>query len=446
MEQDIFSNSIYNCIVLKDPAINFASYDNNSDGIVESNEKYLDNILTEIENETLEIILSERVKPTLLNIVLKVPDLREVELNGATELYTNSIFRAEKFELTCTGATRADMEIDVQVLKTKASGASEVYLRGVAYEHEINAGGGALVIATQLQTTNTLAETMGGAKVKVKTSNKLDISSSGISKVEYVGEPETVTKNISNNEREQERDVVSFNRKKDKRSTYSNLNFGNIRVEVNERKDSTTVVFGRHRFVVDDYGRARYSRIKHSSFNGNWGGIDFGFAGYLTPDYDMDFPKSYDYLDLNFVRSTRFDINILEKNIPFGRGKHFGLITGLGLEWRNYEFDRNITLVGDSSEIKGYYNQGIEVSKNKLTVSYLNIPLILEFQTNRYSHRGSFHISAGIIFGARIGSHTKTVFEEKNKPYVLVDPESGLAEWNATSPDQKKSKDHGSES
>ena len=52
--------------------------------------------------------------------------------------------------------------------------------------------------------------------------------------------------------------------------------------------------------------------------------------------------------------------------------------------------------------------------KNKLTVSYLTLPVILEYNTGE-NHK--FHIGAGMIFGARIGSHIKQVYETDGSKY-----------------------------
>jgi hypothetical protein len=48
-----------------------------------------------------------------------------------------------------------------------------------------------------------------------------------------------------------------------------------------------------------------------------------------------------------------------------------------------------------------------DLSKTKLAVSYLKVPLLLEFQIPVNQRTGRLYINAGVVGGVRIGSHTK---------------------------------------
>jgi hypothetical protein len=67
--------------------------------------------------------------------------------------------------------------------------------------------------------------------------------------------------------------------------------------------------------------------------------------------------------------------------------------------------------------------QGMPVNMkvNKMVVSYLNVPLLFEYQTNRYRRLNSFHVALGVIAGVRIGSYTKQEYDNKEETYSLVD-------------------------
>lgn len=83
------------------------------------------------------------------------------------------------------------------------------------------------------------------------------------------------------------------------------------------------------------------------------------------------------------------------------------LMTGLGFELNNFRFDQDIALKyekGVTVPDYQYIEQGIKLSKSKLFTAYMNIPLLVEFQTGR-NH--NFFINAGLMGGLRIGAHTK---------------------------------------
>lgn len=187
-----------------------------------------------------------------------------------------------------------------------------------------------------------------------------------------------------------------------------------------------------------------YRKKKNPKFNGHWGGFDLGINGYLTSDQRMDYSNidgmNYNYLDLNMSKSIKVGINFFEQNLSLSKNQKWGLVTGLGWEINNYRFADKVSLLSDSSVIKGYYNDGVTVSKSKLVVNYLEVPLLLEFQTNKYRKSNSFHFTAGVVLGLRVTSHTKRVFEELNKEYYLTDPATGQQVLQTVSPGKKKAK------
>jgi len=98
------------------------------------------------------------------------------------------------------------------------------------------------------------------------------------------------------------------------------------------------------------------------------------------------------------------------------------MLTGLGFEWHNYRFSNDVWLEMEGGALQYYYIVGTPVKKTKLTVSYMTVPLIFEFQTNSKSRANSFHVGLGVVGGLRIGSHTKVKFENKNAEYSLTNP------------------------
>jgi len=167
---------------------------------------------------------------------------------------------------------------------------------------------------------------------------------------------------------------------------------------------------------------------KRHKYNGHWAGFELGIGGYVTPDFDMNFNPDYPYLNMNTARSIMFNFNPFELNVNIARQK-FGFTTGLGFQTGNYYFTGHYVMIQDSANLTAYkatdtLGNPARMDVNKMVVSYLNLPLLFEFQTNRFRHMNSFHVTLGVIAGVRIGSYTKQVYEDKGETYYLTD-ESG---------------------
>ena len=63
----------------------------------------------------------------------------------------------------------------------------------------------------------------------------------------------------------------------------------------------------------------------------------------------------------------------------------------------------------------------VNLQRNKLFISYLNLPLLFEYQTNARMKINSFHLTLGVIAGVRISSYTKQVYQNTDQTYYLVD-------------------------
>ncbi len=91
----------------------------------------------------------------------------------------------------------------------------------------------------------------------------------------------------------------------------------------------------------------------------------------------------------------------------FALGKsNFSIAPGIGLATRNIYHDAFI--VEDTNEIRMIpIGNTIDYKKNKLTTTYLDVPLEFRFRTKPDNHGNSFKIAIGAKAGYLIGSHTK---------------------------------------
>jgi len=202
-----------------------------------------------------------------------------------------------------------------------------------------------------------------------------------------------------------------------------------VEIITDEEGDTTKIRIGRKVFRVSEGNGGTHINVtkeekdthkKYGSFDGHWAGIEFGMNFFHDQDYSL-----YDgirpnnpgeFMDLNYGKSTTWNFNFAEIEFK-NRQNNFGLVTGMGLSFMDFAFDRPLTIIKDESDGILYpYNLNTgSLKKSKLTVSYLTIPLLLEIKTP-LKHGGShLYLAGGVIGGLNIGSHTKIKYEKEKE-------------------------------
>ena len=169
-------------------------------------------------------------------------------------------------------------------------------------------------------------------------------------------------------------------------------------------------------------------RRRRTRFRGHWSGIEFGFNNYLSSDKSFSMPDNIDYMTLQSSKSTNFNINFTQ--LSLGLTRHFGFVTGLGLNWNNYRFDGNNNIQKGPDGIIEELYPGLNLDKSKLTTLFLTLPLMLEIQIPVDNNR--LHIAAGAIGALKLGSHTKMVFEDGHTVKSWGDFSLNMLRYGAT--------------
>jgi hypothetical protein len=141
-------------------------------------------------------------------------------------------------------------------------------------------------------------------------------------------------------------------------------------------------------------------------FRGHWSGLEFGFNNWATSSNSLVLPADISYMKLHSSKSNNFNINLPQLSIGFTR--HFGIVTGLGLNWNNYRFDGNFNIQEKNGIIDSLSPLGT-LKKSKLATFYLTLPLLLEAQLPVDNHH--INIAGGLIGAIKLGSHSKMVFQ-----------------------------------
>jgi hypothetical protein len=202
-------------------------------------------------------------------------------------------------------------------------------------------------------------------------------------------------------------------------------------VDIEENRDTTKIRIGKKGLKIIEDGDGTTVEVvdedefddsddnekerRGKDFKGHWAGLELGLNNYMNQDFNISRDENSEFMDLNTGRSINVNINFLQYNLGLGTDK-VGLTTGLGIEFSNYFFDNNNNIAqneetGEIYELD-YDVIGINLSKSKLTTTYLTVPLILEAQIGSRNRSKRVHLSGGVLGALKIGSHTKVVYKE----------------------------------
>jgi len=146
--------------------------------------------------------------------------------------------------------------------------------------------------------------------------------------------------------------------------------------------------------------------------------LDLGFNNYLeNGSLPSDNGAKYGLLPVNSnIVNLRLMTRIGRKP---GKTRLSGSV-GMEFSWNNYKFDQNSIIGKDSMGVTfNPFPAGQKKIKSKLTVAWVNVPLMLHY----HALKSSFHLAIGGFAGYRLGSHNKIKFSEdgaikKEKEYT----------------------------
>ncbi|MCX6230249.1 MAG: DUF2807 domain-containing protein [Bacteroidetes bacterium] len=363
----------------------------------------------------------ENLKLNNEKIYITCPVLNYLKVGGVSRAQSQDvvIIKAASIYISGSGASKIDLNIDTKKLKTDASGATKITLKGNALQHISNMSGAAKINAKELNVNEMEVKGSGVAKAEVNVKSKISGQLSGLSTVHYEKSPDTVLTNNNTLSRNNmpddmgviniDKDVNSISNAKKDTTKVSILGSG---VEVVDGED-TRISIGNTEMIVDKKGSVHIKKKDSNKnyvhhFHGHWAGFELAYNGYVDKNLSNAIPSQYAFLELNRTKSVGVNINLFELNANIINNR-FGLVSGIGIQWNNFRFDRDVVLLPDSGRIYGYHNTNINsYLKSKLVECWVRVPLFLEYQTAKRKWK-QFHVAVGGVFGYKIDSHSKQV-------------------------------------
>lgn len=364
--------------------------------VVEAEEKHIDNVRTRVRNGVLMLDFESSAR-NVGKIIARVsaPEFTSLKATGAVTFRSENLLQAPALEVSGTGATQFNLQLDVEQLTTRLTGASQVTYSGQATSHDLAATGASVVRAYELYTENTEVKIDGASNARINASTLLRGSVTGTSSLRYQQAP--LSREIRST------GLASIHGPNGTTQAQDDT----LRVRIGEREVQVVEGKGPRHWTVE--------RARRRTFKGNWGGFELGINGYMTPNQSLELDPEYDFMDLRYERSIAVNLNMFQQSFSL-IGQQFGLVSGLGLGWNNYRFADHAIPVHTPEGIGVLEpNPDYNYRRSKMTLLYLKVPLLLEFQTRGSGYRERFHIAAGITSGLRLRSHTKQVYFPNGK-------------------------------
>jgi hypothetical protein len=155
--------------------------------------EYLD---VRVEGDTLRIGLKPIARLGFGNMTLRaeitMPDLRGLDLSGATRTQLSGFSNTSPAEIEVSGASQVRGDITTGEMRIRASGASTVDINGSTGRLDVEASGASTVRLDNFASTDTTVNASGASNITVNASGTLTGEASGASTVNYVGDPQSV--------------------------------------------------------------------------------------------------------------------------------------------------------------------------------------------------------------------------------------------------------------
>ena len=194
-------------------------------------------------------------------------------------------------------------------------------------------------------------------------------------------------------------------------------------VKIKDPKDTTEIKIGKKGIKIYNNDKSYSIERKDKSeeeeddkssiakkFKGKYGGINFGMNNYVDNNFSLSRTSENEFLDLHTGKSINVGFNFKVLDIGIIKDR-LGFIIGASLDYNNYRFDNDSSIQKLNGNLATKSVQGT-VLKSKLTASYFEVPILLQLQLLNEDLPKRLHLTAGIVGGLKLGSHTKTKVKE----------------------------------
>ncbi len=155
------------------------------------------------------------------------------------------------------------------------------------------------------------------------------------------------------------------------------------------------------------------------------GMVDLGISTYVDGRNQLDLPDELSYMDQRLGRSYNIGIHIINVKKGFrkkDKPQHLGFSAGIKWNMVHYSLEKDYKVTRNADRFQDGIDYNVPALRyNRLKANHLQIPVLLEFNSNPNRPSKSLNIAAGIVFQALMNSNYKYKTETGEKTKIKGD-------------------------
>jgi hypothetical protein len=157
---------------------------------VRGDRRNLDDLEIKVDNNTLVArYRNHRNRQYETHFDITMPSLNAVDFSGASHASISGFSGSDKFYLTLSGASHADINVQANYIGIGVSGASTLDMTGKTQKLEADASGASRINGFNMSGEEVKAEASGASGIYITAGKTLDAKATGASKIRYRGNP-----------------------------------------------------------------------------------------------------------------------------------------------------------------------------------------------------------------------------------------------------------------
>lgn len=165
---------------------------------VEGDDNILPVITTRVRGGKLEISNTRNYRTnSQIKVFITVPAVSSVELNGAGNIFGETLLSGDLLNVEVNGSGNVDLELDYIKLVAESRGSGNFLLFGAVTEQEVELSGSGNYKAKELFSENCEIKISGSGNGEVRAANILEAEVNGSGNITYFGNPEFIESSIN---------------------------------------------------------------------------------------------------------------------------------------------------------------------------------------------------------------------------------------------------------
>lgn len=157
----------------------------------------------------------------------------------------------------------------------------------------------------------------------------------------------------------------------------------------------------------------------------DWFNFQWGLNTFMNTAGDFEMDAARPDLEISTGRSVNFQWNIVQQAVNIYRGR-VRLIYGVGIDYNNYRFTKDVDLVVDSDPL-ATTPAYVRYNKNKLVAQYLTVPALIDLNIGK--KEDGLKLAFGPTSQYLIGSHQRQKWDDNGRSKVKVRDDFNLEKF-----------------